>query len=218
MASHEFRTPLSAILSSTALLEHYTGPEHTQKRNKHIERIKSSVKNLTAILDDFLSLEKLEQGRVETHFEHFDAKEFMEDVVEELEGMLKKKNQSVVFTYTGSQDMYQDKKILRNILLNLLSNAVKYSPAEKEIYLYASLDKTRLNVEVRDQGIGIPADAQKDIFSKFHRAKNAVNIQGTGLGLHIVKRYVELLNGSVSFKSHEGEGTTFFIRLPLVKT
>ncbi|RYZ29540.1 MAG: PAS domain S-box protein [Chitinophagaceae bacterium] len=215
MASHEFRTPLSAILSSTSLLDHYTAPEQADKRKKHIARIKSSVKNLTSILDDFLSLEKLEQGRVETHHADFDLYEFITDVVEEIEGMMKKKSQKIVFVYTGEKEICQDKKILRNILLNFLSNAVKYSPEEKEIQLIINVKKDKLMVEIKDEGIGIPVEDQKEIFSRFHRAHNAIHIQGTGLGLHIVKRYVELLNGSISFQSRENEGTTFWVEFPL---
>jgi PAS domain S-box-containing protein len=214
MASHEFRTPLSAILSSASLLEHYATPEHTGKRSKHIDRIKSSVKNLTGILDDFLSLEKLEQGRVEANFSDFDLNEFMEDVVEEMDGMLRKKNQKIVSAYEGEKNVCQDKKILRIIFLNLLSNAVKYSPDEKEIHLQLAVKNAEIFLSVKDEGIGIPLDAQADLFSKFHRAKNAIHIQGTGLGLHIVKRYVELVEGTIDFVSRENEGTTFFVRLP----
>ncbi|RYF87531.1 MAG: PAS domain S-box protein [Chitinophagaceae bacterium] len=215
MASHEFRTPLSAILSSTSLLEHYTNPEQAEKRAKHIDRIKSSVKNLTSILDDFLSLEKLEQGRVEPHYVHFDLYEFLADVMEEMEGMTKKKQQKIVFSYLGEREVTQDKKILRNILLNFLSNAVKYSPEGKEVQLRAMVAEDTISISVKDEGIGIPAEAQKELFSKFHRANNALHIQGTGLGLHIVKRYVELLDGSISFNSQESRGTTFRFDIPL---
>jgi PAS domain S-box-containing protein len=214
MASHEFRTPLSAILSSVSLLEHYTKPEQAEKRQKHIERIKSSVRNLTGILDDFLSLEKLEQGKVEVHCLEFDLREFMDDVVEEMEGMLKKKHQHISFDFSGETLVYQDRKILRNVLLNLLSNAVKYSPEERGIQVSATVNNQQVTIAVKDQGIGIPESAQKDLFTKFYRAGNAVNIQGTGLGLHIVKRYVELLEGHISFVSRENEGTTFTVDFP----
>lgn len=214
MASHEFRTPLSAILTSTSLLEHYTAEEQLEKRAKHVERIKTSVKNLTAILDDFLSLEKLEQGKVEVHSIAFNLKEFVEDVIEEMEGMLKKKNQKVIYSYTGETEVCQDKKILRNVLLNLLSNAVKYSPDDKEIYVNAEVRGNKASISIKDKGIGIPLEAQKDLFGKFFRARNVSNIQGTGLGLNIVKRYVELLDGNISFSSQEHKGTTFTVEFP----
>lgn len=216
MASHEFRTPLSAILSSISLIEHYINPEQAEKRKKHIERVKSSVRNLTSILDDFLSLEKLEQGKVEAHNTQFDLAEFVSDVVEEIEGMSRKKNQHIICQFEGEKEVCQDKKILRNILLNLLSNAVKYSPEEKEIQVRARTTESEIIIVVKDDGIGIPANEQKDLFSKFHRANNAIHIQGTGLGLHIVKRYVELLEGSINFTSKEKDGTSFEIRLPRV--
>lgn len=217
VASHEFRTPLSAILSSTSLIEHYTAPEQAEKRDKHIDRIKSSVKNLTDILNDFLSLEKLEQGKVEAHTVEFDLKEFIEDVIEEMEGMIKKKEQRVNYVYEGDANANQDKKILRNVLLNLLSNAVKYSPEEKEIHVMAHVKNGKAAISIRDEGIGIPIEAQKHLFDTFFRAKNATNIQGTGLGLNIVKRYVELLDGTIDFLSKEDEGSTFTVQFPLKK-
>lgn len=214
IASHEFRTPLSAILSSTSLIEHYIKPEQEEKRKKHIDRIKSSVRNLTSILDDFLSLEKLEQGKVEAHSSEFNLKEFIDDAIEEMEGMSRRKNQKVNFRFKGEEEIHQDKKILRNVLLNLLSNAVKYSPEGKEIHVSAEVIDGNVILSVRDEGIGIPAEAQKHLFDKFFRAKNATNIQGTGLGLNIVRRYVELLDGTIGFTSKENVGTTFTVEFP----
>lgn len=214
IASHEFRTPLSAILSSTSLVEHYVNPEQEEKRKKHIDRIKSSVRNLTSILDDFLSLEKLEEGKVEAHSAVFNLRDFIEDGIEEIEGMSRRKHQKFNFHYTGEEEICQDKKILRNVLLNLLSNAVKYSPEGKEIHVTAEVKGDKAMVSVRDEGIGIPEEAQKHLFDKFFRAKNATNIQGTGLGLNIVKRYVELMDGHINFVSREHQGTTFTIEFP----
>jgi PAS domain S-box-containing protein len=217
IASHEFRTPLSAILSSTSLIDHYVTPDQEEKRRKHIDRIKSSVKNLTSILDDFLSLEKLEQGKVEAHNSEFNLKDFIQDAIDEIDGMLKRKNQHVEFIYQGEEEVYQDKKILRNVLLNLLSNAVKYSQDGKTVYVTTTVKSGKANIAVKDEGIGIPAEAQKKLFDKFFRAKNATNIQGTGLGLNIVKRYVELLDGDIAFVSKENEGTTFTVEFPQKK-
>jgi len=217
MASHEFRTPLSAILSSTSLIEHYISPGQEEKRKKHVERIKSSVKNLTSILDDFLSLEKLEQGKVEAHSSEFNLKEFIEDVIEEMEGMSKKKQQEIIFEYNGPEEVYQEKKILRNVLLNLLSNAIKYSSEGKNIYISAQIINEQVTLTVKDQGIGIPLEAQKNLFDKFFRARNAINIQGTGLGLNIVKRYVELLDGTITFDSKENVGSSFTVQIPKTK-
>ncbi|QHS55346.1 PAS domain S-box protein [Mucilaginibacter sp. 14171R-50] len=216
MASHEFRTPLSAILSSLTLAESYTKAEQEDKRKRHIGRIRASVKNLTVILDEFLSLDKVEQGKVEIERETFDLYDFAEDLVEEVNGMLKH-GQHIRFSYNGARDITQDKKILRNIMLNLLSNGVKYSGEHQTVYLdiNADNDQQKVMIRVRDEGIGIPQEDQKNLFNKFYRAKNATNIQGTGLGLTIVKQYVELLNGDISFISEPNQGTTFIIEFSL---
>ncbi|MBB5396830.1 PAS domain-containing sensor histidine kinase [Mucilaginibacter sp. AK015] len=216
MASHEFRTPLSAILSSRTLAESYTKAEQEDKRKRHISRIRASVKNLTVILDEFLSLDKVEQGKVEIERETFDLYDFAEDLVEEVNGMLKN-GQHIRFSYNGVRNITQDKKILRNIMLNLLSNAVKYSGEQQTVYLDidADNDQKKVVIRVRDEGIGIPQEDQKNLFNKFYRAKNATNIQGTGLGLTIVKQYVELLNGDISFISEPNQGTTFTIEFSL---
>ena len=216
-ASHEFRTPLSAILSSISLIEHYADAAQLEKRNRHIERIKSSVRNLTSILDDFLSLEKLEQGRVHTLTEDFNLKEFVADVIEDVEGLAKKKQQQIVFEFSGNPEVHQDKKILKNILLNLLTNAIKYSGEEKRIKVRVVAGSKEATLSVADKGIGIPADAQENLFGRFFRARNAINIQGIGLGLHIVKRYIELIEGTIGFESKENQGTTFTISLPVGK-
>jgi len=217
IASHEFRTPLSTILSSTSLIEHYIKEEHAENRKKHIARIKSSTKNLTDILNDFLSLDKLEQGKVEIIKEPLNLDDLSSEIVDELNTSLKP-GQAINLIYSGSKTIMQDKKILRNVLLNLLSNAIKYSGEHKSIYLFIETDNKFVTIKVKDEGIGIPEADQKNLFTKFYRAKNTTNIQGTGLGLNIVKRYVELLNGEITFVSRQNEGTTFTVWFPLVET
>src|SRR6476620_3581038 len=216
LASHEFRTPLSAILSSISLVDHYKTAEQEEKRKKHIDRIKASVRNLTDILDDFLSLDKLEQGKTEVICQDISLQPLIKDIGEEMEGMVKKKTQKIHVNFNGPEEVYQDKKILRNILLNLLSNAVKYSPEGKDIYIEVNEKDGEAIFSVRDEGIGIPEDSQKELFGKFFRASNAYAIQGTGLGLNIVKKYVELLGGDISFVSKENEGSTFTVEIPKV--
>lgn len=213
MASHEFRTPLSAILSSSSLIEQYGKLGQSEKQEKHISRIKSSVDNLVSILNDFLSLDKIEQGKIEVDKETFDLNEFAKDVQEELTGYLKP-GQHIKYTHTGDKQISQDKKILRNVLLNLLSNACKYSGENKEIAFSTEVTNKTVTIKVTDKGIGIPESEQKNLFGKFYRAKNATNIQGTGLGLNIVKRYVELMDGNIGFVSKENEGTTFTVTFP----
>ena len=214
MASHEFRTPLSAVLSSISLVETYKDPEHEEKRKKHIERIKGSVRNLTDILNNFLSLDKLEQGKIEAETSQFDVSEFMEDIIEEMESMTKRKNQKIIYSHTGQKEIVLDRKILRNIMFNLLSNAIKYSPENKEIFVSIKVDDKNVVIAVKDNGMGIPQHEQKNLFKNFFRANNTVNIQGTGLGLSIVKKYVELLHGSINFESNPGSGTVFTVQFP----
>ncbi|RYF84658.1 MAG: HAMP domain-containing histidine kinase, partial [Chitinophagaceae bacterium] len=216
MASHEFRTPLSAILSSTSLIEHYMTPGQEEKRGKHLDRIRSSVGNLTSILDDFLSLEKLEQGKVEIFPTQCQVKDVINKVIDMMDVAIRKKSIVVAFYLTGSQWMSTDTKILESILINLLSNAIKYSAEKGRIEILAQTFNDTTFISVRDYGIGIPYEAQQQLFDKFYRAPNAMNIQGTGLGLNIVKRYVELLDGSITFSSIENEGSIFSLEIPTV--
>ena len=215
-ASHEFRTPLSAILSSVSILEQYNGKGTEEKKKKHLERIKRSVDNLVDILNDFLSLDKLEQGRTELTAENFNLKQFSENIVDEMSEMLKD-GQKIIFDYTGEEEIMVDNKILRNVYLNLLSNAIKYSGEDKEIELTIHVTKKGAKIKVKDNGIGIPEEDQKNLFGKFYRASNAINIQGTGLGLNIVKKYLELLEGKITFASKPNQGTTFTIEFPTNK-
>ena len=215
MASHEFRTPLSTILSSADLIEAYTKAEQNAKRLKHTTRIKSSVSNLTGILNDFLSLSKLEEGIISVEKTEFELNAFCESVLEELQGALKPNQKIIHHLMEEKYTVKMDKKLLRNILFNLFSNASKYSADGKSIHCTTIVEDNHLKITVRDEGIGIPKEDQIHLFSRFFRAHNVENIQGTGLGLNIVKRYVDLLNGEISFESEEGIGTTFFIEIPI---
>ena len=215
MASHEFRTPLTTIASSSELIKLYTEGTQQPKREKHLRRIQSAVTNLTGILGDFLSLSKLEEGKISNVPAPVSLPELLEESVDDVHVLLKKE-QSVVRDFEGmEQEVMIDRKILKNIMLNLLSNAIKYSDAGSTVWLTARLEQGTLKVKVRDEGIGIPESDQKHLFSRFFRADNAVNIQGTGLGLNIVHRYLELLGGSIRFESVEGKGTTFFFEVPV---
>ncbi|MEZ4776746.1 MAG: PAS domain S-box protein [Bacteroidia bacterium] len=214
MASHEFRTPLATILSSISLVTRYEGSEHLDKREKHINRIKSNVRHLTNILNDFLSLSKLEEGIIEINIETFDIVEWMHDLLEEIEEQ-KKEGQKFFYTYQGTESVVElDPHLLKNILFNLISNAIKYSQEYKEIHISTQVNETDLVLTIEDQGMGIPESDQPYMFERFFRAKNAINIQGTGLGLSIVKRYIDLMNGQISFSSIYGKGTIFTIQLP----
>jgi len=214
-ASHEFRTPLTAILSSVSLIGRYSTMEDLEKRNKHIDKIKASVSTLTEILNNFLSLGKLEEGQVQSHPVSFLLDEFLYDLVEDGKALLKS-GQSIQYKHLGGEtSLVLDKQLLKNILLNLLSNAIKYSPEERPIDIISENTGTVLVVNVKDQGIGISQDDQQHLFQRFFRAKNAENIQGTGLGLNIVTKYAELMNGKISLQSELGKGSTFSVEIPL---
>jgi hypothetical protein len=212
MASHEFRTPLATVLSSAALLSRYKETEQQGKRDRHINRIKSSVEHLTAILNDFLSLGRLEEGKLQIQPRYMDLIEICKNTVDELQGLFKE-GQRILFEFVGKpRKVLTDEKVIKNILFNLLSNAVKYS--EKNVDLELKFKKESFEFRVRDYGMGIPEKDQKHLFTRFFRASNVTNIQGTGLGLNIVKRYVELLEGSISFQSEVDHGTEFLLNIP----
>ena len=214
LASHEFRTPLSAVMSSASLISQYNGRGELEKVNKHIQRIKSSVVHLTNILNDFLSLGKLEEGKVDVAKESIDLEYFLSEIEEELKTTLKEGQHINIHLGKGLKSVKSDTRILRNILFNLISNASKYSAEHKSIYLTVEPAGDSIIFGIRDEGIGIPEADFKHMFERFYRATNAGTIQGTGLGLNIVKRYVELLGGTVDFASKLGSGSTFTITFP----
>jgi PAS domain S-box-containing protein len=213
MASHEFRTPLSTVLSSASLLSRYTKSDDQDKREKHIQKIKSSVKHLNDILEDFLSLGKLDEGKVQAHPGLFDLPELLVETIEEMRG-LAKKNQAIQLVSDCDREFSSDKKLLKNVLINLLSNAIKFSPEDSAIHVTCHTNANGIHISVSDQGIGISEEDLAHLFTSFYRAKNAMNIQGTGMGLHIVKRYLDLLGGDIDVKSALNKGTTVYITLP----
>ena len=215
LASHEFRTPLSTILSSTELIGEYI--EHDGKNQalikdkniQHLKRIKSAIQNMVNILNNFLSLDQLEQGKTLTNPMQFDIKKFAEEMIDELQGILKK-GQKIAYSHqTTATAVYMDKSILANVTSNLLTNALKYSPEDSTINFTTFVTSNGLEFMVEDHGIGIPQTEQANLFERFFRAKNTLNIEGTGLGLSIVKKYIDLLNGHISFTSRENEGSIF---------
>jgi len=214
IASHEFRTPLSSILSSVSLIDQYRIRNEFNKQEKHILRIKSSVHHLTTILNDFLSLGKLEEGKLEVMHEPVDLGHFMSEVTDEMRPSLKS-GQNISIQLDKNVTIISDTRIMRNILFNLISNASKYSEADKKIVVEIKNNSDSISISIKDEGIGIPEEDVKHLAERFFRASNATNIQGTGLGLHIVKRYIELLKGNLTFTSVYGKGSTFTISLPL---
>lgn len=215
MASHEFRTPLSTILSSISLIDRYNEGTNSEKVLKHITRIKSSVQNLNGILNDFLSLDKLEEGNVTSNPVLFNIRELVQDLLDEMEASVKPGQKLITSFDCEKFDVQCDAQILKNILINLTSNAIKYSEVDKDIEIAVMAKDKTLEISVTDHGIGIPDDEQKHLFERFFRARNVTNIEGTGLGLNIVKKYVDLLGGTMDYKSKLGLGTSFFVTLPL---
>lgn len=215
IASHEFRTPLSTVLSSLSLVEKYGNLNETEKRAKHIDRIKKSIRNLTDILNDILSVNRIEEGAVVVNLDSFNLKYFVEELVSELNGILKIGQQILLEGFEDlKSNINQDPKLVRHILINLLSNAIKFSPEDKNIIVRASNFENDVTIEIIDQGIGIPEEDQKKLFTRFFRCTNAENIQGTGLGLSIVYQYLILLKGKINYTSEVKKGSTFKVTLP----
>lgn len=210
MASHEFRTPLSTILSSASLLAKYIKEEEQDKRNKHIDRIKNSVNNLTGILDDFLSIGKIEDGKIEVRYTLFNVKDFIHELCTEMDSLVRP-GQKINYSHSGYESIELDKSLLRNIVLNLLSNAIKFSDENGVIAVETDTQNDAFHLTIRDSGIGISKEDQQHLFERFFRAANATNIKGTGLGLHIVSKYAELMNGQIQFTSELEKGTSISI-------
>lgn len=209
-ASHEFRTPLTTILSSAYLIEQYTTENDHPKRQKHLQSIISSVKMLTDILNDFLSAGKIEEGKIQLRLSRFNINEKVSDTLTELTDNLKKK-QHFNYVHNGYKDVVLDPSLLKYIVINLVSNASKFSAEDAVIYITTSSDDGRMTLSVKDNGIGISANDQKHLTERFFRGANVANIQGTGLGLHIVSKYVELMNGKIECHSELEKGTEFIL-------
>lgn len=223
IASHEFKTPLAGILSSLNLITRYLEAnqetwyqfKNREKVTNHLEKIRESVKNLTTILDRFLALGNIERGEIPVRMNRFNivrnlklqSKQFQE---------LCKPGQKIFYQHQSQEtSVYLDKNLLKNIMNNLFSNAIKFSKENSEIKLYTEVTSNEVRIELADQGIGIPKADQNNIFRRFYRGKNTLTFEdGTGLGLNIVKKYVELMKGNISFESEENMGTTFYITFP----
>jgi signal transduction histidine kinase len=212
-ASHEFRTPLSIILSSINLLSKYTKTEEQEKRDEHISRIRSSVSALTEILNDFLSVSKLEDGQTHVQYSDVDILKLTETVITDMNSTIAA-DHVIRYSHQGSPSVVTSVSLYRNILVNLLSNAIKFSKPGSVIEVKTSNTASEYTLTVKDNGIGISEVDQKHLFERFFRGDNAVSIQGTGLGLYIVAKYVELMKGKIQYKSQLNVGTEFHISLP----
>ncbi|MFD1163936.1 MULTISPECIES: PAS domain-containing sensor histidine kinase [Hwangdonia] len=214
LVSHEFKTPLSGILTSSQLLGKYTLTEQQEKRDKHIKTITDKVHYLNNILNDFLSFEKLESGKVNYRFAHFKLSKVINEVVYNANMLLKEGQQINYPQDIDDFSMFQDEKITELILSNLLYNAINYSPEHTTIDIEVKQNSETTTFKIKDQGIGIPEKDQKHIFERYFRAENVLNTQGTGIGLNIVKNHLENIGGTISFSSKENKGSTFIITFP----
>ena len=213
LTSHEFKTPLSAILSSTELIVKYAEIDNKIKKEEHVSKVKTMVNYLNGMLDDFLTLENIEAGKINISYKRFKFSELVKEILKQTKPFLKPKQQ-LIFENNSDEVVKQDPKIFKIIATNLLYNAIKFSDEDGIIKVKISTDANAIYLNVEDYGIGIPENEQNLIFKRFFRAKNALYFPGTGIGLNVVKGYVDSLKGEISFKSIENKGTLFSVKLP----
>ncbi len=213
--SHEFRTPLAALLSSTQLIQRYSNKWSEEKLNEHYLRISSTIQYLTELLDDVLTISRADRDILKSNPEPIEIETFIKSFLDEIKVHFSSSHDIIFNNLFDRKIIVTDKKLFRHIIINLLANAVKYSPQGGPVELILKNDKDKINVIVSDHGIGIPADELKHIFNAFYRAKNSIGIQGTGLGLNITKRALEILGGTISINTELNKGTTFTVKFPI---
>ena len=213
MASHEFRTPLTAVLTSATLVGKYPGGDQQTQRVRHLDRIHTSVNHLNTILEEFLSVGRIEEGRVETQSTTFDLNTLLTEVLADVQS-LRKPGQTIERQVACPDPFRLDSSLLRKILVNLLSNALKYSGDNSVVTVRASCHANQLTVSLLDQGVGISSADQAHLFERFFRARSVSTVPGTGLGLYIVARYLDLMGGTIALQSALGQGTTVTVTIP----
>ncbi|MBD2299856.1 ATP-binding protein [Nostoc sp. FACHB-190] len=214
MVSHEFRTPLSIILGSAQLLAQSNQQWTEEKKLKNLYRIQSSARSMNQLLTDILTLTRAEAGKLEFHPELMDLEAFCINLIEDIQ-FANRQNYTIKFISQGNCTHAKlDEKLLYSILSNLLSNAMKYSSPEESIFLTLSCEPHTIFFQVKDNGIGIPSEFQQHLFLPFHRANNVGKVVGSGLGLAVVKKCLEIHNGEIYLDSKVGEGTSFTVKLP----
>ena len=212
--SHEFKTPLSAILTSSLLLGKYELTEQQANRNKHIRTISDKVHLLNNVLNSFLSIEKFETGNLSYQFSEFKISEIVNDVIFDAKLLLKEGQQIKYRENIADLSLYQDEQVIELILTHLIHNAIKYSPENSDIHIDIEQNDELTTIKIIDNGIGIPLKDQKNVFERYFRSENVINTEGTGIGLNIVKNHLENLDGAISFESEEHLGTTFTVSIP----
>lgn len=215
MVSHEFKTPLSGIMTSASLVDKYNEKNPSIRISNHVSTIKNLVLQLNHILDDFLFLENSESGEYQLSSSSFMICDLIGKIVSDAAALMKPGQQFEIIKCKRRIPVVQDRKVIDIILRNVIYNAIKYSPANSIIQIKIRINDT-LQIEIRDEGIGIPEEAKEHIFDRFYRAKNVLHIQGTGIGLNIVRRHLLSMKGSIEVRSKENEGTTVFLSLPVM--
>jgi len=215
MTSHEFRTPLTTILSSSELLEHYRHKWADEKQLTHLHRIQNAVVHMTQMLNDVLIIGKAEVGKLDFNPVPLDLAEFCHYLVEEMQLNAQTLHAIAFNSPHQSIPSCMDEKLLRHIFFNLLSNAIKYSATNSTIQFHLDCQDNQAVLKIQDQGIGIPDADLPRLFESFHRATNVGNIPGTGLGLSIVKKCLDIHQGEITVESELGVGTTFIVKLPI---
>lgn len=214
--SHEFRTPMTTIMSSAQLMDRLINRGgDINKLMRHTATIQKNVEALIELMDDVLLVEKLDSNKLDTNIKPLDVKSFLDDLVEDVRIGIGKNHQFEYQSNVFPKEINTDKKLLKQVVGNLLSNAFKYSKAGTTVFLVIFIVDDEIKITVKDQGIGIPKENHKNLFESFFRAKNVTNIEGTGVGLTILSKSLELLGGNISFESEEGKGTTFNVNIPI---
>lgn len=222
IASHEFRTPLTSILGFTELLEQYSHKFNPEVHRKHLQRIKNAAQRLQELVDDVLSISRVDAGSMSLEVAPLDVQHLCNDIFQELRAAFGEGNALRLFLdekLSGDRPSLLpvlDGRVMRHILTNLLSNALKYSFTGEAVDLTITCSRRDITFTVNDRGIGIPKEDLGHLFEPFHRATNVGKIPGTGLGLHIVERYVELHNGTIMVTSIVNSGTTCRVCFPCI--
>ena len=197
-------------MSSAFIISKFEKTEDQTDRLEQVKHIVSAVNLLRDIINDFLSLSKIEEGKLKLHKTNFNSKTHIKETIDELSGLLKK-GQSISYRHIGETNLFLDAGIFKHLLINLLSNSIKFSPEDTKISVSSKLIDHKYTLVIKDHGCGISKEDQKQLFSPFFRGSNAKQIQGTGLGLHIVRYYLDKMNGTIRIKSKVDLGTTIQI-------
>ena len=218
MVSHEFRTPLGVIMSSAEILENYLDQLEPDDRREQLQSIRKNTRRMADLMEEVLVLGMVEAGRLDFRPATLDFSSFCRRLVDELQSATNNKCPVQISMPDDAKNVFADERLLQHVFTNLLSNAVKYSPAGSAVQFDVERDGDFAVCRVCDHGMGIPETDIERLFSAFYRGRNAGQVPGTGLGLTIVKRCVELHRGKIKVESAVGRGTTVTVKLPLFAT